>query len=136
MYWVSPLDTTIPGYGETTVFLPTHSASEVEQGADPHAPDQHRAADPHLRSAREVEGYHIRAQDGSIGHVEDFILDDADWTIRHLVVDTRNWLPGRRVLLSPGSVADIRWNDREVLVHLNREEIRKSPQYEPGAWVI
>ena len=28
--------------------------------------------DPHLRSSREVSGYHIHAEDGDIGHIDDF----------------------------------------------------------------
>ena len=44
--------------------------------------------DPHLRSAEEVTGYHILASDGEIGHVRDFLLEDDDWSIRYIVVDT------------------------------------------------
>ena len=51
--------------------------------------------DPHLRSVVEVKGYHVHATDGDIGHVENFLADDANWDIRYLVVATRNWLPGR-----------------------------------------
>jgi hypothetical protein len=53
---------------------------------------------PHLRSMASVHGYHMHATDGSIGHVENFLLDDATWTIRYLIVDTRNWWPGAHVL--------------------------------------
>ena len=59
------------------------------------------AWDPHLRSTSEVTGYHIQALDGEIGHVEDFIIDDETWSIRYLVVDTKNWWAGKRVLVSP-----------------------------------
>ena len=52
--------------------------------------------DPHLRSVEAVTGYHIHASDGEIGHVDDFLVEDADWSIRYLVVDTKNWWPGRR----------------------------------------
>ena len=31
------------------------------------------------RSAGEVNGYHIQAEDGEIGHVEDFIIEDDAW---------------------------------------------------------
>jgi uncharacterized protein YrrD len=50
----------------------------------------------HLRSTHEVRGYHIQAADGEIGHVEDFIIDDETWAIRYLIIDTRNWWPGKR----------------------------------------
>jgi hypothetical protein len=48
------------------------------------------AGDNHLRSAQEVMGYRIQAQDGAIGHVEDFILDDGTWQVRYIIIDTRN----------------------------------------------
>ena len=57
--------------------------------------------DPHLRSIEAVTGYHIHASDGEIGHVEDFLVEDADWSIHYLVVDTKNWWPGKKVLISP-----------------------------------
>ncbi|MDD5092592.1 MAG: PRC-barrel domain-containing protein, partial [Candidatus Wallbacteria bacterium] len=38
---------------------------------------------PDLRSTHQVSGYHIQAEDGEIGHVEDFIIDDDSWTIRY-----------------------------------------------------
>jgi hypothetical protein len=56
--------------------------------------------DLHLRSVEAVTGYHIHARDGEIGHVEDFLVDDADWSIHYLVVDTKNWWPGKKVLVS------------------------------------
>ena len=69
--------------------------------------------DPHLRSIEAVTGYHIHASDGEIGHVEDFLMDDADWSIHYLVVDTKNWWPGKKVLISPRrprrSIGRITW---------------------------
>ena len=68
--------------------------------ADAHADSDD---DPHLRSVEAVTGYHIHASDGEIGHVEDFLVEDADWSIHYLVVDTKNWWPGKRILISPRS---------------------------------
>lgn len=45
--------------------------------------------------------YHLHATDGEIGHVEDFMVDDENWAIRFLVVATRNWLPGKKVIYHP-----------------------------------
>jgi hypothetical protein len=59
------------------------------------------AWDPHLRSISDVTGHHVEAADGEIGHVEDFLVDDRSWAIRYLVIDTRNWWPGKKVLVSP-----------------------------------
>jgi sporulation protein YlmC with PRC-barrel domain len=88
-------------------------------------------SDSHLRSTREVTGYHIQAIDGEIGHVEDFILDDETWSIRYIVVDTRNWLPGgKKVLISPRWIEAVKWSDSKVYVKLLRGEIENSPEYD------
>jgi hypothetical protein len=95
-------------------------------------PAKNDSGDKHLRSIDEVTGYHTQATDGEIGHVEDFILDDETWTIRYLVVDTRNWLPGKEVLLSPEWIQSIDWADRKVTVDQFRQEVKDSPTYDPS----
>jgi hypothetical protein len=88
--------------------------------------------DNHLRSTEEVRSYHIQAQDDSIGHIDDFILDDESWILRYIVVDTRNWLPGRKVLLSPAWINAIDWKNQSVKVELTCDQIKKSPKYNPS----
>jgi uncharacterized protein YrrD len=89
--------------------------------------------DPHLRSAREVRGYEIAASDGAIGQVEDLLLDDVTWELPYLLVDTRKWLPGRKVILSPQWVQAVRWRESHVAVNLSRDEIKHSPAYDSAA---
>jgi sporulation protein YlmC with PRC-barrel domain len=104
---------------------------------DPHAyarhPDDH--ADPHLRSITAIHGYHIAATDGAIGHVENVLIDKIAWDIRYLIVDTRNWWPGRHVLLSPYAVRDINWSDRQVQVNVSRDQVKASPAWDPVSQV-
>ena len=78
-------------------------------------------------------GYHIQATDGEIGHVEDFTVDDRDWSLRFLIVDTRNWLPGRKVSLSPAWAESINWADQQVAVRVSRAVVKGSPEYNPAA---
>ena len=85
--------------------------------------------DPNLRSTHEVNDYHIQAADGEIGHVEDFIIDDETWAIRYLIVDTRNWWPGKKVLVSPQWIERVSWSELKVFVNLTRETIKQSPEY-------
>jgi len=85
--------------------------------------------DPNLRSTHEVSGYHIQATDGEIGHVEDFLIDDETWAIRYLVVNTQNWWPGNKVLVSPQWIEKVSWSDSKVYVNLSRETIKRSPEY-------
>lgn len=89
--------------------------------------------DPHLRSVRAVKGYRVEAKDGDLGHIDDFLLDDADWRIRFLGVDTRNWLPGKTVAVPSEWAKDVRWEDSAVAMDHFREEIRNAPGYAVGS---
>jgi len=103
--------------------------------AVPTPPEEERGVphgDPNLRSASEVNGYHVAARDGDIGHVDDFLIDDSDWSLRFLVIDTRNWLPGRKVLVAPAWARGIDWSDEKLLVDADKETIKKAPEYQPG----
>lgn len=82
-----------------------------------------------LRSTQEVSGYNIQATDGEIGHIEDFIIDDETWAIRYLVVNTQNWWPGKKVLVSPLWIKRVSWSDLKVYVNLPREIVKLSPEY-------
>jgi hypothetical protein len=88
--------------------------------------------DPHLRSAKAVTGYHIHAKDGEIGHVDDFVIDDTDWTVPYLIVDTKNWWPGKKVLIPTSTARDIVWDDRLVYLSLSRDQIKNGPTYDPS----
>jgi len=87
----------------------------------------------HLRSVKEVTGYHIQATDDEIGHVEDYVVDDEVWALRYVVVDTRNWLPGRKVLVSPQWATAVDWAEEKLFVDLTTDAIKNGPEYEPLA---
>jgi len=91
------------------------------------------SGDPHLRSTNEISRYGIQALDYRIGHIENFIIDDEDWVIRYLVVDTHHWWPGKRVLLPPLWISWVSWPESKVYVDLDRETIKRAPEYDPAA---
>lgn len=124
--WPSP-----GGYGGSFGNIPL-PLSAGETLVEPKSSMPGHPDDPHLRSTRQVTGYRIHATDGEIGHVEDFILDDESWTIRFLVVDTRNWLPGKKVLLSPQWIDRVEWADSSVHFDLTRESVKNSPEFDPS----
>lgn len=86
--------------------------------------------DVNLKSLKEMIGYHIHAVDGSIGYIEDFILDDKDWVVRYVVVNTRNWLPGKQVLMAPNWITSIIWEEDNVVVGHSQEDIKNSPEFD------
>lgn len=85
--------------------------------------------DPHLQSSKDVEGYHINATDGEVGHVEDYIIDDEKWNLLFLIVDTQNWLPGRKVIVSPRQIDRIDLEEAKVYINLSQESIKNSPEF-------
>ncbi len=87
----------------------------------------------HLRSAEVVTGFTIQARDGDIGHVSDFLFDDESFRINYMVVDTGNWLPGRKVIVPPTWVTKVDWATKEVWVDLKRETIKGSPEFDLAA---
>ena len=58
----------------------------------------------HLRSAQEILGYHIEANDDSFDHVEDFVIEKENSGLQYLAIDTKTWLPGRSSLIDIGWV--------------------------------
>lgn len=88
-------------------------------------------SEPHLCSTKMLTGMHIQCADShSLGHVEDFLVDDQTWCVRDLVIDTRNWLPGKRVLIEPALVKSINWEDREIYLFQPRDQLEHRPAYE------
>src|ERR1017187_1263842 len=90
---------------------------------------QHKRADAHLRSTQAVNGYHLKASDGVIGHVCDFMMDDQSWAIRQLVVKTGHRFFGKEVQIPTRKVDRISYPDSTVLVSLTREAVEQSPAH-------
>jgi hypothetical protein len=99
------------------------------------AEDCRKDTDVHLRSMKAVEGYTVAATDGDIGRVAGFILDDADWAVRYVEVDTGSLWPGKHVLVSPEWIEEVDWNVTSVRVSLARATIKDAPEYDRHAVV-
>ncbi len=110
------------------VIDPTLQESAPQREAQQQA--THEGDDLHLRSCREVIGYDIRTTDDHIGHVADFLFDEQDWSIQLMVVDTRNWWPGKHVLVSPQRIDGVDWESGAVQVRVSRAELESGPEYD------
>ncbi|MFN2370514.1 MAG: PRC-barrel domain-containing protein [Candidatus Krumholzibacteriia bacterium] len=104
------------------------AAPQQELGEE--GPDLER---PHIHSVAEVIGYAVGATDEEFGRIEDFIVDDETWSVRHAVVATSRWLGGKSLLLPMSALEDVAWDDQTVRVGLSREMIEGYPEYDPGA---
>jgi hypothetical protein len=90
---------------------------------------QHKRADAHLRSTQAVNGYHIKASDGLIGHVCDFMMDDKSWAIGQLIVKTGHRFFGKEVQIPTGKVERISYEDSTVFVNLTKEAVEQCPAH-------
>ena len=118
-----------PAYWEPGAFAGELAIAQSEyMGSE----DEEKAGDPHLRSTNIVRGYNIYAKDGRIGHIDDFIMDDANWTIKYLIVDIRGWLPERRVIISPRWIEKLDWLASNAYINLAKEDIETSPKFDPS----
>ncbi|MFP4467174.1 MAG: PRC-barrel domain-containing protein [Candidatus Goldiibacteriota bacterium] len=106
---------------------PLPEAEQTERG-----PAEKAKPEPGLRSAGEVKGYKIKAEDGGIGHIDDFIYEDETWEIKYAVIATKNILPGKKVIVDVMWLQDIIWEEKTVIVDLPKELIEKSPPFDPN----
>ncbi|MEP7278601.1 MAG: PRC-barrel domain-containing protein [Bacteroidota bacterium] len=88
------------------------------------APVQKENNRVHLRSTERIAGYHIHASDGEIGHVNDFIIDDESWKVISIVVDTNNWIGGKKVMLSVQHIKEISWEKSQVMTDLSKVAVK------------
>ena len=75
-----------------------------------------------LFAASGLENCPVRAKDGDVGAVKDFLFDDRTWTIRFIAVDASDWLPGRRVLIHPSAIAPLELPPKPALPMMSRGE--------------
>jgi hypothetical protein len=86
--------------------------------------------DAHLRSTHAVNGYHLEASDGTIGHVCDFLMDDQTWAIRELVIKTGHRFSGKEVRIPTTQIQRISYDDSTVFANLSTAAVQGSPTYD------
>lgn len=86
-----------------------------------------------LRSFSEIRGYYIKATDDSFGHIEDLIIDDSDWQILYVIIDTKNIVPwSKQVMLPIELINEISFLDKDAKINLPKETIKNAPEYNPA----
>jgi sporulation protein YlmC with PRC-barrel domain len=98
--------------------------------------DRDPAEDIHLRSIVQVDGYAIHASDGEIGHVSDFIFDDQTWQLTDIVVDTHNWIGGKKVLIPVSYIHSISFLNWLVYLHIPIVDIENSELFKKDKYSL
>jgi len=75
-------------------------------------------------------GTGIRGTDENVGSIADLLFDTDTWVVRHVVVDTGKWLPGRQVLIPPTTLETRDWPAGSAGVRLSRQQVKESPPLE------
>jgi len=86
-----------------------------------------------LRSFKEIKGYEIEAIDGKFGQVVDLVIDDEDWQIIYVIVDTKLLVPwSKKVMIGVEWLHEISYVEREVKINLSMEAIKDAPEFDPN----
>ncbi|MDT7043755.1 hypothetical protein [Candidatus Nitronereus thalassa] len=106
-------------YGTTQVSLADWEALTKEQN------------NPHLRSCHELLGYSIEAEEGIVGSVVDFVIEDTDWAIPYIAVETHHWLEGKIVYFATRRCekVTIDWSRKCISLDMTQNEIEYSPDH-------
>ena len=75
----------------------------------------------------DVTGFDAQAVDGSLGRVD---YGSYEQGMSFIVIDTRGWIPGKRLTLVPGGLIERVDRDLEtVFLSPTKEQIENAPQY-------
>lgn len=87
--------------------------------------------DTSIRSFNEIQGYTVKTTDGTIGHIADLIINDANWQIVYAVVDTSDWMPwSKKVLVAVDWMENISYVNHEIAVTISTDAIESAPEFD------
>jgi hypothetical protein len=112
--------------GIPTLILPAETPSGKPAAA---SGPQSKDADSHLRSTQAVNGYHLMASDGILGHICDFMINAQSWAIGQLVVKTGHRFSGKEVQIPVSKVDRLSYDESTVSVNLTTNAVEQSPTH-------
>jgi hypothetical protein len=86
----------------------------------------------HLRSARSMRDYRVNAEEQPMGFLDDFFVDNEEWSLRFMSITPQN-RQGGRSLVPIQMIEKVSWLRSELDVNSPKEIIRKAPRYDVGA---
>ena len=89
----------------------------------------HTGANRHLRSTQALAGYLIQTDEGAIGHVKDFIIQNKSWAVRNLLVETNHWFSRREITISPREIKSISYEDSIIIATIPIEGLQEESEY-------
>lgn len=81
----------------------------------------------YLRSVNEMKGeltgFKVEGIGGKIGHVADVIIDEVNWKISYLVVETSKFFTANFILVATDWINDIQSHDKKIYVEVDSEKV-------------
>jgi sporulation protein YlmC with PRC-barrel domain len=94
-----------------------------------------KEGDPHLRSFREVRSYRLQHGSEIIAKVQDFVIDDSDWSVTLLVVTHGGLLDSRLFALPTSSIAAVSWSEATLKLTDWNKDRNALPLFNPSEQV-
>lgn len=121
------------GYWETEAFRGMANVApplppEAAESRPHHGHNQRE--DLHLRSVNALTGYAIEAKDGTLGKVNDFLVDTQSWLVRQIAVETGHWYSGKEILILPSEVTRISFDESKVFVNLTKADLEHTKEHQ------
>jgi hypothetical protein len=80
---------------------------------------------------RDLVGYEVEADGGSIGTVDEASTDTAaQW----LVVDTGFWIFGKKRVIPAGVVVGMDHEARRVIISMSKDQVKAAPDHDDADW--
>jgi sporulation protein YlmC with PRC-barrel domain len=81
-----------------------------------------------LTNVMEMLGYAVRATDEEVGEISDFYIDQSEWSVQYVVVDTADWMPTHGVLIPPSEVSSVDWEEEAIELRLSSRDVEEAPE--------
>lgn len=109
------------------------SIANEMQGENPPENTNSVKGDRNLRSVKHITGHNIFATDDKIGEAEDFLIDDKNWKIAFMVIDTGDWYDGKKLLTTPSNIERVEWDVDSIYVYGTKDSYKDNPELDYDA---
>jgi hypothetical protein len=100
---------------------------------DRNAQETEGSGDSHLRSFLEISTYRVEHAGETLGTAEDFVIDDANWLLRLLIIGFGGWIGSVQAAIPVELTDGISFADRIITTLMSKEEFDKLPLFDAEA---
>ncbi|WP_162632618.1 PRC-barrel domain-containing protein [Paraliobacillus zengyii] len=117
------------GFSTPAALAVADKQREIQEKAKADQKESHQ-----LRSVNEIKGeltgYKVEGIGGKIGHVSDVIIDEENWKITYLVIETSKFLAANFILIATDWISDIHWYDKKIYVEVDNEKVKNVTDFD------